>query len=93
MPLRHRARAVAHVPPRGGGSGLAPGRLFEACWLLPCAQVKKLIELAQRPVTIDFSTEEEVVFPPSAGGVRGRRGTAIRSAGDDLPAYALKPGK
>ena len=45
-------------------------------------EVKKLIELAQRPVTIAFSTEEEpVTFPASAR----------KAAGAELPAYARRP--
>ena len=43
-------------------------------------EVKKLIELAQRPVTIAFSMEEEPTFPPPPS-----------KASDVMPAYALKP--
>ena len=48
-------------------------------------QVKKLIELAQRPVTIDFSMAEEVSFP--AAPPRGARAT---EAGG-VPAYVRRP--
>ena len=45
-------------------------------------EVKKLIELAQRPVTIAFSMEEEVSFPAA----RSRPQQA-----EDVPAYVLRP--
>jgi hypothetical protein len=43
-------------------------------------EVKKLIELAQRPVTLSFSMEEDPVFPVSA-----------KKAASAVPAYARRP--
>ena len=45
-------------------------------------EVKKLIELAQRPVTIGFSQEEEPTFPANA---------KAKPSGDAVPAYARRP--
>lgn len=45
-------------------------------------EVKKIIELAQRPVTIAFSTEDDVTFPAPAKPANPT---------GDLPAYARRP--
>jgi len=57
-------------------------------------KVKKLIELAARPVTIDFSAEEEPVFPRRASSHLGRATLPEATAADArvvVPAYAFKP--
>ena len=57
-------------------------------------KVKKLIELAARPVTIDFSTEEEPVFPMKASSHLGGATVPEATAADArvaMPAYAFKP--
>ena len=45
-------------------------------------EVKKLVEIAQRPITIDFSMEDEPVYPPTTKKVPGQ---------DGVPAYAFRP--
>jgi C-terminal processing protease CtpA/Prc len=48
-------------------------------------QVKKLIELAARPVTIDFSTEEPPIFPQSIRQERRLPRSRSRAAVADVP--------
>ena len=47
-------------------------------------EVKKLIEIAPRPVTVDFSSEEKPTWPHAS---RAKRPTTIGG----VPSYALKP--
>lgn len=49
-------------------------------------EVKKIVELAQRPVTIAFSTADEPVFPPTI-----KKSRKIPSDAAAVPAYARKP--
>ena len=45
-------------------------------------EVKKIIQLAQRPITIDFSMEDEPTFPQNAKRPPGK---------GEVPAYAFRP--
>ena len=68
-------------------AGVPPGSTIVAVngksveWRKTYKEVKKLIELAQRPVTINFSAAEEVVFP---------NGNADPARGQ-VPGYVLRP--
>ena len=50
-------------------------------------EVKKLIELAQRPITLDFSTEDEPTFPRTGKA----RVPGMDEGSAPLPAYAFRP--
>lgn len=101
-PREQRITVVKKTLPRSAAfkGGIPPGAAIVAIngtsvEFRRLKQVKKLIELAQRPVTIDFSTEEPPRFPQSARRrPKGRPAAAAVDVGDAaaaLPAYALRP--